>query len=353
MTTSKRPNAIWTLWPFHTDCNPAISAKGIVAYPFTADALLFTIFFTYAFLIICLLLFPPSTLSADSWEHLITEHFYFHYQPVDRRIAQQLSEKSDAVYQKISRDVGDAPPRKIAVYLCPDTACFERQQPHSRKAPEWAVGLAYPQLNRIVMRSAVKPNEGGRIKPFEVFTHELAHIILEQALVERGGAPRWLSEGFSMYYARQWTVHGQRTLEEVTLGEQFIPLSILTTNFPSDERTARIAYAQSFSVVTFLLHDYDRIFFQRFIEALTRGLDTDRALHESFGMTVQQLERRWQASQKRRYSWFGYLSHSGLFWFLPSVLFLLAYLLKRRQAKRLQQAWEEEEQEESIDAETK
>ena len=280
---------------------------------------------------------------ADSWKNLSTEHFYFHYQPLDRRIAHQLHKKSDAIYQTITDDVAYTPKRKIVVYLCPDFDCFRHQQPSFRKAPQWAVGLAYPQLNRIVMRSALKPEEGGRIKPLEIFKHELAHIVLEQALAGRGGAPRWLSEGFSMYHARQWTVHGQRTIEEVTLGKNFIPLSFLTANFPSDERTARIAYAQSFSVVAFLFHDYDRIFFQRFIQALKRGLDTDSALRESFGMSVQQLELRWQTALRKRYTWLGYVSNSGLFWFMLSLIFLLAYLLKRRQVRRIQQRWEEEE----------
>lgn len=294
-------------------------------------------------LVLSLALLFSCSAFAQSWESLNTAHFYIHYQPVDRRIAQQIHKKSDTIYQTITADVAYEVKRKIAVYLCPDSECFQQQQPSPHKAPQWAVGLAYPHLNRIVIRSALKPQEGGRIKPLEVFQHELAHIILEQALEKRGGAPRWLSEGFSMYHAGQWTIHGQRSIEEVTLRGSFIPLSFLTTGFPVDEQAARIAYAQSFSVVAFLLHKYERIFFHRFIEALKRGVDTDTALRASFGMSVKHLELRWQASLKQRYSWFGYLSNSGLLWFVLSLIFLLAYLLKRLRVKRIHRRWETEE----------
>lgn len=295
------------------------------------------------FLFLCLSLLFSGPTFADSWESLKTEHFYIHYRPVDGRIAQQLYNQSDAIYQTITNDIDYAPKRKIVVYLCPDLECFRQQQPSSRKAPQWAVGLAYPQLNRIVLRSALKPSEGGRIKPLEIFKHEVAHIVLEQALAGRGGAPRWLSEGFSMYHARQWTIQGQRTIEEVTLGKNFIPLSLLTASFPAEEQAARTAYAQSFSVVAFLLHEYDRIFFHRFIDALKRGMDTDSALRASFGMNLPLLELRWQESLKKRYTWFSYLSNSGLFWFVLSLIFLLAYLIKLQRARRIQQRWEAEE----------
>ncbi|MCP4396224.1 MAG: hypothetical protein GY801_02790 [bacterium] len=301
-----------------------------------------------SFIVLCLALLFSCSAFAESWEGLSTAHFYIHYQPVDRRIVQQIQKKSAVIHQTITADIAYEPKRKIAVYLCPDFECFQQKQPSPHKAPQWAVGLAYPHLNRIVMRSALKPGEGGRIKPLEIFRHELAHIILEQALTERGGAPRWLSEGFSMYHAGQWTIHGQRSIEEVTLRGSFIPLSLLTTGFPADEQAARIAYAQSFSVVAFLLHEYDRLFFHKFIAALKRGMDTDTALRASFGMSAKRLELHWQASLKKRYSWFGYLSASGLFWFVLSLIFLLVYLLKRQQVKRIRQRWEEEEEFENL-----
>ncbi|PIE33158.1 hypothetical protein CSA56_12575 [candidate division KSB3 bacterium] len=293
--------------------------------------------------VILLVLFPFASLAA-SWETLKTPHFYIHHDASDTRTARMISDKAEHIYSSIAADVGYAPTSKINVYLCPTLQCFHHKQPSQHKAPEWAVGLAYPALSRIVMRSAFSPQEGRhRIKPIEIFQHELAHIVLEQALAERGGAPRWLSEGFSMYHARQWTIHGQRTIEEVVLRKTFIPLSLLISSFPVDEQAARIAYAQSFSLVSFMLQEYGQTIFHKFIAHLREGMETNRALLSSAGITVKRLELEWHASLTKRYSWFSYLSNIGALWFVLSLVFILAYFVKRHKVRRLHQQWEEEE----------
>ncbi len=288
------------------------------------------------------ILCSPSSVLA-SWETLQLPHFFIHYQASDDRVAQALAKQVNSIYQTITGDVGYTPQQKIFVYLCPTPECFHQKQPTRVKLPEWAVGVAYPALNRIVMRSRLTFREKGYIKPVEIFKHEFAHIVLEQALEKRGGAPRWLSEGFSMYQAKQWTIYGQRTIEEVTLRDAFIPLTMLTTAFPSDEEAARIAYAQSFSLVAFMLKEYGRPVFHKFIENLREGMDTNTALVYSAGVNLKRLELEWQAYLKKRHSWFSYLTNIGLLWFVLSVGFVIIYLIKRYKMKRIQERWEEEE----------
>ena len=297
-------------------------------------------------LIACMLLSGASLSAAASWNTLQLPHFYVHYQEIDTKIAQSLAAKAGSIYQTIVEDVGYAPPRKTDVYLCPTPETFRLKQPSQAKLPDWAAGVAYPYLNRIVMRSALTRDEQGTIKPVEIFKHEFAHIVLEQALAKRGGAPRWLSEGFSMYHARQWTLHGQRTIEEATLRETFIPLRLLTTRFPVEEKAARLAYAQSFSLVAFILNTYGSPVFQRFIANLKQGMETDTALRHAAGVNLIRLEAEWQASLKSRYSWFSYLANIGLFWFALSVVFLIVYLVKRWKVRQIHRQWEEEEEEE-------
>lgn len=292
-------------------------------------------------LILCL---PLQGFAA--WHTLQTPHFILHYQPVDEHIARVLAEQAASIYDGVTGDLGYAPRGTVYVYLCPDPECFRQQQPSSVKLPKWAVGVAYPTLSRIVMRSVLAPDEHGTIRPVETFKHEFAHIALEQALEEQGGAPRWLSEGFSMYEAGQWTLHGQRTLEEVTLRDAFIPLTRLTTAFPVDEEQARIAYTQSYSLVSFMFRQYGKYDFQEFIANLRDGLDTDTALLYATGRSLNSLEQEWQDSLKRQPFWFTYFWHSGTFWFLISLIFLLAYLIKSWKARQIKKQWEQEETEE-------
>ncbi len=282
---------------------------------------------------------------AFSWEVLKTPHFYIHYQPLDQAIARRLAEQAGTIYTTITEDLAFHPGQPTALYLCPTPACFAHKQPASVRLPDWAVGVAYPALNRIVMRSALTPQEQGRIHPVEIFTHEFAHIVLEQALASHGGAPRWLSEGFSMYHARQWTISGQRILDDVVLRDRFIPLAILTKSFPSDEDAARIAYIQSFSLVNFLLNDerYGRPVFQTFISNLQQGMETNTALLNAAGVSVKRLEHEWQSALQQQTSWLRYLSQRGLFWFVLSLSVIILYVVKYFKMKRIHARWEHEE----------
>ncbi|GAK54558.1 hypothetical protein U14_05845 [Candidatus Moduliflexus flocculans] len=204
--------------------------------------------------------------------------------------------------------------------------------------------MAYPELNRVILRSALRPDEGRLVNPIDVFTHEVAHIVLEQALAQRGGAPRWLSEGFAMYHAREWTLSGQRVIEETTLRKTFLPLNVLMNSFPADENTARVAYAQSFSLVAFMLNEYGQKIFHNFIKRLQAGDDVNAALIHSAGVNVARFEMEWRHSLETRYSWWTYLPEIGLFWFLISVGFFIAYLVKRHKSHLKEAQWEREEQ---------
>ena len=277
-----------------------------------------------------------------SWQTAALPHFYVHYQPVDASVAKQIISRAEPIFQTISDDLGFAPPRKIAAYLCPTAECFRQRQPSPNAVPEWAVGVAYPELNRVILRSALRPDEG-RINPVDVFTHEVAHIVLEQALAPRGGAPRWLSEGFAMYHAREWTLAGQRVIEETTLRKTFLPLNVLMNSFPADEHAARVAYAQSFSLVAFMLNEYGQVIFHKFIRRLQAGDDVNAALLHSAGVSLARFEMEWRHSLEKRYSWWTYLPEIGLFWFLISVGFFIAYLVKRHKANVIQAQWEQEE----------
>ena len=285
----------------------------------------------------------PAAHAAAVWQTRSVPHFYFVYQLRDAALIETLAAESDAIYQQITADVGYAPARKITVYFCPTADEFRQKQPAGVTLPDWAVGVAYPALHRIVMRSAVTSPARERLVPRDVFQHEFAHIVLEQALASSGGAPRWLSEGFAMYHAKEWRLTGQQTLAEVALRDAFLPLAVLTTSFPADETAARLAYAQSFSLVAFFLHDFGRPTFHRFLNYLQSGLDTNTALRAATGLDLKHFEIKWQRALRKRTSWLTYLSERGLFYFLLSLVVLLAYVVKQWKAKRLQQRWEDEE----------
>jgi hypothetical protein len=176
----------------------------------------------------------------------------------------------------------------------------------------------------------------------EVLQHEYAHLCLATAL-KGNEAPQWLDEGFAMLQSRGWSLSWTYCLSRGVLSRSLIPLEALADDFPLDEYQAQLAYAQSFSLVSYIKTELEPEALPRLITGLSHGLDAETALRQATGLGMRDLERRWKEGLKRRFSWIPIVTSFFSLWFLASLLFLLGYWLKRRRAKRIREQWEQED----------
>jgi hypothetical protein len=182
----------------------------------------------------------------------------------------------------------------------------------------------------------------GRTEVEEVLRHEYAHLVLARAL-KGHEAPQWLDEGFTMLQSRGWSISWTYVLSRGVLSKTLIPLEELADGFPLDQHEAQLAYAQSFSFVSYIKNEYGAEALARIIKGIAHGLDAEEALRQATGLGLRSLERGWKAELKKRYSWIPIATSFFSLWFLASLLFLFGYWLKRRRAKRTLAEWEHEE----------
>ncbi|OGP55619.1 MAG: hypothetical protein A2Y65_00435 [Deltaproteobacteria bacterium RBG_13_52_11] len=294
--------------------------------------------------ILVLLLFSilsfPELLPAASWIELRSPHFILKYQGPEQKMAAFLLQKAEETRDAIMREIGQVPPSPCLIYLAPTWEAFQGAQP-GNQPPSWSVGTAYPGLNLIVLKS-LRGMKGGRLEIEEVLQHEYAHLALATALTGHE-APQWLNEGFAMLQSRGWSLSWDYILSRGVLAKELIPLEELADGLPLDQRQAELAYAQSFSFVSYIKNEFGPAALPRFIRGLTHGLDVEAALRQATGLGLRDMERRWKEELKRRYSWIPIVTSFFSLWFLASLLFLLGYWLKRRKAKRILEEWEREE----------
>jgi hypothetical protein len=292
------------------------------------------------FLILFLILSFPGSLGASSWLELRSQHFTMRYQEPEHKMASFLLQRAEKTREAVLRDIGHAPVFPIVIYLAPTWEAFQDVQPGG-EAPSWSVGTAYPALNLIILRSP-RGIKGGRTKIEEVLKHEYAHLVLAMAL-KGHEAPQWLDEGFTMLQSRGWTISWTYVLSKGVLNKALIPLAELADGFPLDQHQAQLAYAQSFSFVSYIRNEYGSEALARLIKGIAHGLDAEEALRQATGLGLRNLERGWKADLKKRYSWIPIVTSFFSLWFLASLLFLLGYWLKRRRSKRILADWEQEE----------
>jgi hypothetical protein len=292
------------------------------------------------FVLLSLIFLLPEPLNASSWLELRSQHFTIRYQEPEHKMASFLLQRAEKTREAVLRDIGHAPAFPIVIYLAPTWEAFQDVQPGG-EAPSWSVGTAYPALNLIILRSP-RGIKGGRTKIEEVLKHEYAHLVLAIAL-KGHEAPQWLDEGFTMLQSRGWSISWTYILSRGVLSKTLIPLEKLADGFPLDQHQAQLAYAQSFSFVSYIKNEYGTEAMARLIKGIAYGLDAEEALRQATGLGLRNLERGWKAELKKRYSWIPIATSFFSLWFLTSLLFLLGYWLKRRKAKRTLREWEQEE----------
>lgn len=281
--------------------------------------------------IVLLFLFIGSASDAGDLQKE-NSHFIIHYAAGDERIAINLDQETPAIRERIVADLGVDFPEKIEIRLCSTLEDFRDAQPGRNRVPLWAVGVAYPHKNVIVLLSprAVK---GRRIDVIAVFAHEFSHIAVGRALIGVA-VPVWLDEGLAIYEAREWNFSRIAVLTQASLMNRLIPLTVLTRSFPGEEEAAELAYAESFMFISFLINKMGREAFHRLISDYTRYGDLDGAFRRSMATPLRDLERQWLVYLKLRVSWIPIIMSVSTVWFLATLIFIYGYFRKRRQAER-------------------
>jgi hypothetical protein len=295
--------------------------------------------FVILFLLSVILSFPE-LLPAATWRELRSANFIMRYQVPEQRMAAFLVREAEETREAIQQSISHVPPPPTLIYLAPTWEQFQEAQP-AEEPPSWSVGAAFPRLNLIILRSP-RGMKGKATDIKEVLQHEYAHLCLATAL-KGNEAPQWLDEGFAMLQSRGWSLSWTYCLSRGVLSRSLIPLEALADDFPLDEYQAQLAYAQSFSLVSYIKTELGPGALPRLITGLSHGLDAETALRQATGLGMRDLERRWKEGLKRRFSWIPIVTSFFSLWFLASLLFLLGYWLKRRRAKRIREQWEQED----------
>lgn len=263
-------------------------------------------------------------------------------------LAHRLAAGAEHELDEIAADLVELPvPRAIEVHLVRDARDLAAVAPAGRGAPDWAVGVAYPDLGVI----GVATRRGAQlVDPEATLSHELAHIALGAALGAR--APHWLHEGFAYQHSAEWSLDRVETLSAMAWSHNIIPLDRLDATFPQDELPASRAYAEAYDFVGYLTRrgrwedpsdDGDRWPFRRFLREVGQGIDLDRAAGHAFGKPLQGLFDEWKSDLGSRYLLMPLGLIGAALWVLCAMLLALAWWRRRRHNRRRMAQWDLEE----------
>ena len=129
----------------------------------------------------------------------------------------------------------------------------------------------------------------------EGMIHEMTHLLIDEAMTSPGGRlPAWLNEGLAMYFegSGDWWWGG---MMDSYRGGQLMPLRSMgaVPGVPSDVRNF---YAQSRSVVHFMMETYGPDRMTALLGAIDSGMDVEEAVQVAYDISLDELESRWKQS---------------------------------------------------------
>ena len=246
-------------------------------------------------MLIGLFLTTTCAVQAKGWETLKGEDFILYYRPaVPEDFVGTVMDSAEEDFRNISENLGitryhawslDKP---ISIYIYTDADDYV----HNGGQASWSHAATLVKTKTI----KTYPSDEGFFDA--LLPHELGHIILHEYLGPYADMPLWFDEGVAMYQEKAKRIGSNKFVQEAISNGQFIPLSRLTDMrlyMNSDKKTVDIFYAESASIVNFMITQLGQGHFYEFCVELQQNSHFIDALLKVYGNIdgLDGLNKKW------------------------------------------------------------
>lgn len=123
--------------------------------------------------------------------------------------------------------------------------------------------------------------------------HEMTHLLIDEAIDSpRAKVPAWLNEGIAMHFERG-SRRRESSLSRAAASGSLIPLHSMGS-VPGRPEDVRLFYAQSESIVTFMVETYGAERMSSMLQALNGGQSIEASIQSAYGVPITQIEADWK-----------------------------------------------------------
>jgi hypothetical protein len=240
---------------------------------------------------------PHKALSFDDgrheWKEAQSSSFNLYWYKGDSGFAQQLVAAGEDALSRLEDDIGAKPERTIEVYVYSSTRALQGSLIFPQ---EWVGAQAFTEYGIVVLGVSEEQLAWGET----TMAHETAHLVVSQATTNGYGIelPTWLSEGLATYAEGEESFEssGQASaLRTAVKGRRLDSVQSLSSSFPADTAGATLAYAESYSLVEYLLdHKGGKANMLDLLGAIRDGSGYEEALQAVYGLGIDQLDSQWK-----------------------------------------------------------
>ncbi len=179
-------------------------------------------------------------------------------------------------------------PMPITIYIYASTADVRGAMIFPQ---EWTGGAAFTDFGIIVIGIAPEQVDWGK----RALVHELTHVVVHQATFgPYSTLPVWVDEGLAMYNEGQLEPYFQAWLNNAVAEDKLISVRSLCSPFSAEPEKAYVSYAESYSLVEYLVDSYGQSKMLELLGLFKQGETCDAALTQVYGFDTDGLDSRWR-----------------------------------------------------------
>ncbi|MDP8264936.1 MAG: peptidase MA family metallohydrolase [Candidatus Aceula lacicola] len=246
---------------------------------------------TYLLLIILFFGVMPISSASNEWNDLKSRHFIIYYKNAPREFIKTVEQSAEDYYFDIVDELGFTRDQiwtwdeRVKIYI------YDNQQDYLTLARQASWSAGSTMLGSKVIRTF--PSAHGFFD--SLLPHELGHIIFRDYVGFESNIPLWFDEGVAMYQekAKRWGANQE--VKSAIQDKSFCSLSDLRLTRKSSQSDVNLFYAESASVVYYLISEFGSFKFLNFCRNLKKGLSFNRALKKSYYRfeNVNDLNKTW------------------------------------------------------------
>lgn len=234
---------------------------------------------------------PDRVLFKDnrySWQQLTKGKVTVYWYKGGESFAEEIMSTAQQALARLAEDTGAQPSNPVKLYVYASSRDLQGAMIFPQ---EWTGGVAYKRFSIIAIGIA----ENNLLWGKRAITHELTHLVIDQMTFNPyNWLPTWLDEGLAMYNEGTLEPVFVDHIEKAIAENSLISVRSLSSPFSAHAEESYLSYAQSYSLVEYLIISYGQEKMFELLNAFRQGSTYDGALEKVYGFDMDELNTLWQ-----------------------------------------------------------
>jgi len=223
-----------------------------------------------------------------TWNRLTDDKISLYWYQGDDSFAQELMTVAWQALDRLHQDTGARLENPIAIYIYASAQDLRGALVYPQ---EWTGGVSFTRHGTIAIGITPSNLDWGK----RALAHELAHLVVHQMTFNPYiDLPTWLDEGLAMYAEGMPEPAMVAFLVQAIADGTLISTRSLCSPFSAFPELSYLSYAQSLSLVQFLIDSYGQDSMLALLSIFQQGSTYDGALEQVYGFDIYGLDSRWR-----------------------------------------------------------